>query len=174
MAIFVDENTKVIIQGLSPTSQGKYHGLRNKAYGTKVLAGTNPNVKTDEIEGIPLYATVQEAVDAQGVDARFISVPPRSAAPAILEAAEAGIRFIVCITEGIPAQDEARVYNTLAQRYPHSRLLGPNCPAGSSPWRGNVGITAGEIPLPLQEGQAAVGIVSRSGTLTYQALYDRM
>jgi succinyl-CoA synthetase alpha subunit len=172
MAIFVDENTKVVIQGLSPTSQGKYHGLRNKAYGTQVLAGTNPNVKTDEIEGIPLYATVQEAVDAQGVDASFISVPPRFAASAILEAAEAGIGFIVCITEGIPAQDEARVFNTLKQRYPETRLLGPNCPGVISPGRCNIGITAGEIALPPQDGQPAVGIVSRSGTLTYQALYE--
>jgi succinyl-CoA synthetase alpha subunit len=172
MSIFVDEHTKVVVQGISPTSQGLYHGLRNRAYGTQVVAGTNPNRGGEEIEGIPVYATVAEAVAATGANASFISVPPKFAADAIIEAAAAGVPFVVCITEGIPAHDEARVYNTLAAQYPGTRLLGPNCPGVISPGKTNIGITAGEIALPPQPGAPAVGIVSRSGTLTYQALYE--
>jgi succinyl-CoA synthetase alpha subunit len=172
MAIFVDETTTVVIQGLSPTSQGKYHGLRNKAYGTKVVAGTNPNRAGEAIEGIPVYASVKDAVASTGATASFISVPPKAAAAAIEEAAEAGIEFIVCITEGIPAQDEARTFNRLLRDFPKARLLGPNCPGVISPGKCNIGITAGEIALPPQPGKPAVGIVSRSGTLTYQALYE--
>jgi succinyl-CoA synthetase alpha subunit len=172
MAIFVDDTTTVVIQGLSPTSQGKYHGLRNKAYGTKVVAGTNPKRAGEDIEGIPVFGSVKEAVETTGATASFISVPPAGAPAAIEEAAEAGIGFIVCITEGIPAQDEARTYNRLRRSFPHVRLLGPNCPGVISPGRCNIGITAGEIALPPQPGAPAVGIVSRSGTLTYQALFE--
>ena len=172
MAVFVDDTTLVIIQGLSPTSQGKYHGLRNKAYGTKVVGGTNPNRAGEEIEGIPVFGSVAEAVARTGANASFISVPPKGAPSAIEEAADAGIAFIVCITEGIPAQDEARTFNRLALYTPGVRLLGPNCPGVISPGKCNIGITAGEIALPPQPGKPAVGIVSRSGTLTYQALYE--
>jgi succinyl-CoA synthetase alpha subunit len=172
MAVFVDESTLVVIQGLSPTSQGKYHGLRNKAYGTKVVAGTNPNRAGEDIEGIPVFGSVSEAVARTGANASFISVPPKGAPSAIEEAAAAGIAFIVCITEGIPAQDEALTFNRLVRDYPTVRLLGPNCPGVISPGKCNIGITAGEIALPPQPGQPAVGIVSRSGTLTYQALYE--
>jgi len=172
VAVFVDDTTLVIIQGLSPTSQGKYHGLRNKAYGTKVVGGTNPNRAGEEIEGIPVFGSVAEAVARTGANASFISVPPKGAPSAIEEAAEAGIGFIVCITEGIPAQDEARTFNRLALYTPGVRLLGPNCPGVISPGKCNIGITAGEIALPPQPGKPAVGIVSRSGTLTYQALYE--
>jgi succinyl-CoA synthetase alpha subunit len=168
MSIFVDEHTKVVIQGLSPTSQGLFHGLRNRAYGTKVVAGTNPKRGGTEIEGIPVFATVAEAVAATGANASFISVPPTGAPGAILEAAEAGVPFIVCITEFIPAQDEALVYNRLRRDHPGSRLLGPNCPGIISPGRCNIGITAGEIAL----GGGPVGLVSRSGTVFYQALYE--
>ena len=171
MAIFVDENTKVVVQGLTG-GQGRYHGLRNKAYGTQVVAGAVPGKGGTDVDGIPVYETVKDAVAATGADASFVVVPPRFAADAILEAAEAGIAFVVCITEGIPAQDEARVYNTLVRDFPGTRLLGPNCPGVISPGRCNIGITAGEIALPPQDGQPAVGIVSRSGTLTYQALYE--
>jgi succinyl-CoA synthetase alpha subunit len=171
MAIFVDENTKVVVQGLTG-GQGRYHGLRNKAYGTQVVAGAVPGKGGTDVEGIPVYETVKDAVAATGADASFVVVPPRFAADAILEAAQAGIAFVVCITEGIPAQDEARVYNTLVRDFPGTRLLGPNCPGVISPGRCNIGITAGEIALPPQDGQPAVGIVSRSGTLTYQALYE--
>jgi len=168
VSIFVDETTKVIIQGISPTSQGLYHGLRNRAYGTQVVAGTNPRRGGEEIEGIPVHATVAEAVAATGATASFISVPPRGAADAILEAAAAGIAFIVCITEGIPAQDEALAYNRLVREHPGTRLLGPNCPGVISPGKCNIGITSGDIAL----AGGPVGIVSRSGTLTYQALHE--
>jgi succinyl-CoA synthetase alpha subunit len=171
MAIFVNENTKVIVQGLTG-GQGKYHGLRNKAYGTQVVAGVTPGKGGTDVEGIPVFNSVAEAVAATGADASFVAVPPKAAPAAILEAAAAGVRFIVCITEGIPAQDEAKTYNVLKRDYPHTRLLGPNCPGIISPGRCNIGITAGEIALPPQEGKPSVGIVSRSGTLTYQALYE--
>jgi len=171
VAIFVDENTRVVVQGLTG-GQGRYHGLRNKAYGTKVVAGVTPGKGGQDVEGIPVFDTVKEAVAETGANASFISVPPKGAAAAILEAAEAGIPFVVCITEGIPAQDEARVYNTLVRDFPSTRLLGPNCPGVISPGRCNIGITAGDIALAPQPGQPAVGIVSRSGTLTYQALYE--
>ncbi len=171
MSIFVDENTKVIVQGLTG-GQGKYHGLRNKAYGTNVVGGVTPGKGGTDVEGIPVFNSVAEAVAATGADASFVAVPPKAAPAAILEAAAAGIRFIVCITEGIPAQDEARVFNVLRRDYPSTRLLGPNCPGIISPGRCNIGITAGEIALPPMEGKPAVGIVSRSGTLTYQALYE--
>jgi succinyl-CoA synthetase alpha subunit len=168
VSIFVDENTTVVIQGISPTSQGLYHGLRNRAYGTKVVAGTNPKRGGEEIEGIPVFATVKAAVEATGATASFISVPPPHAAAAILEAAGAGVSFVVCITEGIPAQDEALTYNRLVEEFPGTRLLGPNCPGIISPGKCNIGITSGDIALP----GGPVGIVSRSGTLTYQALHE--
>jgi succinyl-CoA synthetase alpha subunit len=171
MAIFVNKDTKVIVQGLTG-GQGKYHGLRNKAYGTQVVAGVTPGKGGTDVEGIPVFNTVAEAVAATGANASFIAVPPKAAAAAILEAAAAGIAFVVCITEGIPAQDEAKTYNLLKRDYPNTRLLGPNCPGIISPGLCNIGITAGEIALPPQPGKPAVGIVSRSGTLTYQALYE--
>jgi len=171
MAIFVNENTKVIVQGLTG-GQGRFHGLRNRAYGTKVVGGVTPGKGGTDVEGVPVFNSVKEAVAATGADASFIAVPPKAASAAILEAAEAGVRFVVCITEGIPAQDEARVYNTLVRDYPNTRLLGPNCPGIISPGKCNIGITAGEIAeLPSAKGPN-VGIVSRSGTLTYQALYE--
>ena len=171
MAIFVNENTKVIVQGLTG-GQGKFHGLRNRAYGTNVVGGVTPGKGGQDVEGIPVFDSVADAVKATGADASFIAVPPKAAAAAILEAAKAGITFIVCITEGIPAQDEAKVFNTLVRDDPKVRLLGPNCPGIISPGKCNIGITAGEIAeLPSAKGPN-VGIVSRSGTLTYQALYE--
>jgi succinyl-CoA synthetase alpha subunit len=171
MAIFVNENTKVIVQGLTG-GQGKFHGLRNRAYGTNVVGGVTPGKGGQDVEGIPIFDSVADAVKATGADASFIAVPPKAAAAAILEAAKAGITFIVCITEGIPAQDEAKVFNTLVRDFPKVRLLGPNCPGIISPGKCNIGITAGEIAeLPSAKGPN-VGIVSRSGTLTYQALYE--
>jgi succinyl-CoA synthetase alpha subunit len=171
MAIFVNEHTKVVVQGLTG-GQGKYHGLRNRAYGTRVVAGVTPGKGGQDVEGTPVFDTVAEAVAATGADASFVAVPPKAAPAAILEAAVAGIAFVVCITEGIPAQDEAKVYNTLVRDFPGTRLLGPNCPGIISPGKCNIGITAGEIAeLPTADGPN-VGIVSRSGTLTYQALYE--
>jgi succinyl-CoA synthetase alpha subunit len=159
MSIFVDENTKVVVQGLTG-GQGRFHGLRNRAYGTKVVAGVTPGKGGQDVEGIPIFDTVAEAKAATGANASFVSVPP--------EAAAAGIPFVVCITEGIPAHDEARVYNILQREHSGTRLLGPNCPGIISPGKTNIGITAGEIAQP----GGPVGIVSRSGTLTYQALYE--
>lgn len=171
MSIFVNENTKVIVQGLTG-GQGKYHGLRNRDYGTNVVAGVTPGKGGQDVEGIPIFDSVADAVAATGADASFVAVPPKAAPAAILEAAAADVSFVVCITEGIPAQDEARVFNTLLADYPNARLLGPNCPGIISPGKCNIGITAGEIALPPSAEGPNVGIVSRSGTLTYQALYE--
>ncbi|MEY4129517.1 MAG: succinyl-CoA synthetase alpha subunit [Actinomycetota bacterium] len=171
MSIFVNENTKVLVQGLTG-GQGRFHGLRNRDYGTQVVAGVTPGKAGQEVEGIPVFDTVESAVAATGATASFIAVPPKAAPAAILEAARAGIGFVVCITEGVPAQDEARVFATLQRDFPKTRLLGPNCPGIISPGKCNIGITAGEIAaLPTAKGPN-VGIVSRSGTLTYQALYE--
>ncbi len=171
MAIFVNENTKVLVQGLTG-GQGRFHGLRNRDYGTQVVAGVTPGKAGQDVEGIPVFDTVESAVAATGATASFIAVPPKAAPAAILEAARAGIGFVVCITEGVPAQDEARVFATLQRDFPKTRLLGPNCPGIISPGKCNIGITAGEIAaLPTAKG-SNVGIVSRSGTLTYQALYE--
>ncbi|HEV8066050.1 MAG TPA: succinate--CoA ligase subunit alpha [Acidimicrobiales bacterium] len=167
MSIFVDEKTRVIVQGLTG-SQGRFHGLRNRAYGTKVLAGVTPGKGGTDVEGVPVFDTVADAVAETGADASFVVVPPRAAAAAILEAAEAGIGFIVCITEHIPAKDEADVFARLRRHFPATRLLGPNCPGVISPGKCNIGITAGDIAMP----GGPVGIVSRSGTLTYQALHE--
>jgi len=171
MSIFVNENTKVIVQGLTG-GQGKYHGLRNRDYGTNVVAGVTPGKGGQDVEGIPVFDSVAEAVAATGADASFVAVPPKAAPAAILEAAGAGVGFVVCITEGIPAQDEAHVYNTLVADFPGTRLLGPNCPGIISPGKCNIGITAGEIAQAPSASGPNVGIVSRSGTLTYQALYE--
>jgi succinyl-CoA synthetase alpha subunit len=167
MSIFVNQTTRVLVQGLTG-GQGRFHGLRNRDYGTQVVAGVTPGKGGQEVDGIPVFDTVAEAVEATQANASFISVPPRGAPAAILEAAEAGVPFVVCITEGIPAHDEARVFNTLLDKYPGTRLVGPNCPGIITPGECNIGITAGEIALP----GGPVGIVSRSGTLTYQALYE--
>jgi succinyl-CoA synthetase alpha subunit len=167
MSIFVDERTKVVVQGLTG-GQGRFHGLRNRDYGTKVVGGVTPGKGGSDVDGIPVFDTMTEAVAATGADASFVVVPPRFACDAILEAAVAGISFIVCITEGIPAQDEALTYNRLKREFPHVRLLGPNCPGIISPGKTNIGITSGDIAM----AGGPVGIVSRSGTLTYQALYE--
>jgi len=167
VSIFVDETTKVIVQGLTG-SQGRFHGLRNRDYGTKVVAGVTPGKGGTDVEGIPVYDSCFEAVEATGADASFVVVPPKGAPAAILEAAAAGVELVVCITEGIPAQDEALFYNTLRRDYPGTRLLGPNCPGLISPGKCNIGITSGDIAMP----GGPVGIVSRSGTLTYQALHE--
>ena len=171
MSIFVNAETKVIVQGLTG-GQGKYHGLRNRDYGTNVVAGVTPGKGGQDVEGIPVFDSVAEAVAATGADASFVAVPPKAAPAAILEAAAAGVGFVVCITEGIPAQDEAKVFNTLVRDYPGTRLLGPNCPGIISPGKCNIGITAGEIALSPSADGPNVGIVSRSGTLTYQALHE--
>ncbi len=167
MSIFVDENTKVIYQGLTG-SQGRYYGLANKAYGTNVVGGTNPKKAGTDVEGIPVFATVADAVKETGANASCIFIPAPGVRDAVMEAAEGGVTFIACITEGVPAHDEAWFYNKLKRDFPHVRLLGPNCPGIISPGKCNIGITAGHIA----KAGGPVGIVSRSGTLTYQALYE--
>ena len=167
MSIFVDENTKVVVQGLTG-GQGRFHGLRNRAYGTKVVAGVTPGKGGQDVEGIPSSTPWPRPRPRRAPTPRSSRCPPQAAPAAILEAAAAGIPFVVCITEGIPAHDEARVYNLLQREHSGTRLLGPNCPGIISPGKTNIGITAGEIALP----GGPVGIVSRSGTLTYQALYE--
>ena len=142
--------------------------MRNRDYGTKVVGGVSPKKAGTDVEGIPVFASVADAVTETGATASFVVVPPAGATAAILEAAEAGIEFIVCITEGIPAHDEAKCFNTLKKHFPGTRLLGPNCPGIISPGKCNIGITSGDIALP----GGPVGIVSRSGTLTYQALHE--
>ena len=171
MAIFVDENTKVIYQGLTG-SQGRFYGLLNKEYGTQVVAGTNPKKAGTDVEGIPVYATVGEAVEATGATASCIFIPAPGVKSAVMEAAEGGVTFIVAITEGVPAQDEAWFFNKLKRDFPDVQLLGPNCPGIISPGKANIGITAGHIAKAPVDGEKTVGIVSRSGTLTYQALYE--
>jgi succinyl-CoA synthetase alpha subunit len=167
VSIFVDENTKVVYQGLTG-SQGRYYGLLNRDYGTNVVAGTNPKKAGTDVEGIPIFASVGEAVKETGADTSCVFIPAPGVKDAVLDAAEGGVKFIVVITEGVPAQDEAWFFNKLARDFPDVQLLGPNCPGVISPGKCNIGITAGHIA---QEG-GPVGIVSRSGTLTYQALYE--
>jgi succinyl-CoA synthetase alpha subunit len=167
VSIFVDETTKVVVQGLTG-GQGRFHGLRNRDYGTKVVAGVTPGKGGSDVDGVPVYDSVAEAVAETGAATSFVVVPAAFACAAILEAAAAGIGFIVCITEFIPAQDEALTYNRLVREFPGTRLLGPNCPGIISPGKANIGITSGDIAL----AGGPVGIVSRSGTLTYQALHE--
>ncbi|HLT15129.1 MAG TPA: succinate--CoA ligase subunit alpha [Acidimicrobiales bacterium] len=171
MAIFVDETTKVVYQGLTG-SQGRFYGLLNRDYGTQVVAGTNPKKAGTDVDGIPIYATVGEAVEATGATASCIFIPAPGVKDAVIEAAEGGAKFIVAITEGVPAHDEAWFFNKLKRDFPDVRVLGPNCPGIISPGKANIGITAGHIAKPPVEGKPNVGIVSRSGTLTYQALYE--
>ena len=166
MAIFADENTIVVVQGLTG-SQGSYYGLRNRAYGTKIVAGTNPKKAGTDVEGIPIFATVKEAVKETGANTSFIIVPASVAPAAIMEAAEGGVAFIVCVTEHIPMHEQARVYNVLKRNFPNVRLLGPNCSGILSPGKCNIGFTPTEVSKP-----GTVGIVSRSGTLAYQSVYE--
>lgn len=167
MAIWLTENNKVVVQGLTG-KQGQFYGLMNKEYGTNVVAGTNPKKAGTDVAGVPIFATVREAVEQAGADTSFIIVPPALAKDAIIEAADAGIKFIVCVTEHIPAQDQAWIYNWLKDNHPETRLLGPNCAGILSPGRANIGFT----PTSVSKAGGPVGVVSRSGTLAYQALYE--
>ena len=166
MAIYVDESTRVLVQNLAGR-EGSFHAARLRAYGTPVVAGVNPGKGGGAVDGVPLFDTVSQAVEATGADTALGFVPAPFAADAILEAAAApGMRLVVCITEGIPAQDEARVasYLRLTGGPP---LIGPNCPGVISPGRASVGIMPYEVCRP-----GKVGVVSRSGTLTYQAIHE--
>jgi succinyl-CoA synthetase alpha subunit len=164
MAILIDERTRVVVQGLTGR-EGSFHALRNRAYGTQVVAGVTPGKSGQDVEGIPVFETVAEAVADTGADTSLIFVPARFAADAVLEAADGGTRLIVCITEGIPVLDMARAANYLKGKGPV--LIGPNCPGLISPGKANVGIIPGEICSP-----GPVGLISRSGTLTYQIVHE--
>ncbi|MGZ4177122.1 MAG: succinate--CoA ligase subunit alpha [Solirubrobacteraceae bacterium] len=161
MSILVDENTRLCTSGITGR-EGTFHSLRNREYGTQVVAGVTPGKGGQDVEGIPVFNTFHEAVEKEGANTAMIFVPPRFAADSILEAEDAGIDLIICITEGIPAHDELRVYNTL-HKNGRSRLIGPNCPGILSPGKASVGI----IPASFFS-RGNVGVVSRSGTLTYQ------
>jgi succinyl-CoA synthetase alpha subunit len=161
MSIFVGTDTRLCVSGITGR-EGSFHTLNNRDYGTDVVSGVTPGKGGQDVEGIPVFNTFHHAVAETGANTAMIFVPPRFAADSILEAEDAGISLIVAITEGIPAHDELRVYNHLA-RNDDTRLVGPNCPGILSPGRANVGI----IPAAFfKEGN--VGVVSRSGTLTYQ------
>ncbi len=161
MSILVDESTRLCTSGITGR-EGTFHSLRNRDYGTQVVAGVTPGKGGQDVEGIPVYNTFHDAVEREGANTAMIFVPPRFAADSILEAEDAGIELIIAITEGIPAHDELRVYN-LIKKNGRSRLIGPNCPGILSPGKASVGI----IPASFfKEGN--VGVVSRSGTLTYQ------
>ena len=167
MSIFVNKETKVVYQGLTG-SQGRFYGLRNREYGTDVVAGTHPKKAGTDVDGIPIFATVGDAVKETGATVSCVFIPAAGVEGAVIEAAEGGVELVIVITEGVPAHDEARFYNRLRRDFPATRLLGPNCPGIITPGECNIGITAGEIA----KAGGPVGIVSRSGTLTYQALYE--
>jgi len=162
VAILVDQNTRLLVQGITGR-EGTFHTQQALAYGTKVVAGVTPGKGGGAVDGIPVFNTVQAAKEATGANASVIFVPPPFAADAILEAADAGLSLVVCITEGIPTLDMARVMYYLSRT--KTRLIGPNCPGIISPGRCKIGIMPGQIHL---EGNA--GVVSRSGTLTYEAV----
>ncbi len=160
MAIIVDTDTKLVVQGLTG-SEGRFHGLRNRAYGTNLVAGVTPGKGGQDVEGVPVYDTVEQAVREGGANTSMIFVPARFAADAIYEAVDAGIGTVICITEHIPAHEMLAVYTYIRPK--GVTLVGPNCPGVLSPGKANVGIIPAEV---FETG--AIGLVSRSGTLTYQ------
>jgi succinyl-CoA synthetase alpha subunit len=166
MSIFIDQDTKVVVQGIG--SQGTFHARRNQAYGTEIVAGTHPKKGGTTWEGleVPVLATVKEAVTEAGANTSMVMVPAPFTKDAILEAHEAGIETIVAITEGVPVHDMTEVYDAVVRRG-GVRLIGPNCPGLISPGRSNVGIIPTDITRP-----GKVGLVSRSGTLTYQIMHE--
>jgi len=160
VAILVSEDTRLVVQGITGR-EGTFHTLRNRDYGTQVVAGVTPGKGGSDVDGIPVFDTVADAVRETGANTSMVFVPPRFAADAIYEAADAGVGLVVCIAEGIPAHEMLYVYTYIRPR--GIRLLGPNCPGALSPGRANVGIIPAQV-----FAQGGVGLVSRSGTLTYQ------
>jgi succinyl-CoA synthetase alpha subunit len=160
VAIIVDNDTRLVVQGLTG-SEGRFHGLRNRSYGTNVVAGVTPGKAGQDVDGIPIYNTVADAVEQEGANTSLIFVPARFAADAIFEAVDAGVQTVICITEHVPVHQMLAAYTYF--RTKGVTMIGPNCPGVLSPGKANVGIVPAEI---FSEG--AVGLVSRSGTLTYQ------
>jgi succinyl-CoA synthetase alpha subunit len=166
MAILVDKNTRVVVQGITG-KEGSFHALQCKAYGTQVVAGVTPGKGGQKVEDIPVFNTVESAVKETSANCSLIFVPPAFAADAIVEALDAGIELLVCITEGIPVRDMLKVKHYMLRNYPRAKLIGPNCPGVITPGEAKVGIMPGHI---FKRG--TIGIVSRSGTLTYEASHQ--
>ena len=164
MSILVGAETRLVVQGITG-NEGTFHTLRNRSYGTNVVGGVTPGKAGRDVEGIPVFDTVVDAVRETGADTSMIFVPARFAAEAILEAVDAGVQLVVCISEGIPTRDMAEVHAYLGRS--GTTLVGPNCPGVISPGEANVGIIPGEICTP-----GGVGLVSRSGTLVYQIVHE--
>ena len=165
MSIFVDQSTRLVVQGITGRD-GSFHTKQMMAYGTPIVAGVTPGKGGQKFEEkVPIFNTVAEAVAASGANTAVIYVPARFAADAVFEAADAGVKLVVCISEGVPVLDMTRVWPFLAER--HVRLIGPNCPGIISPGAAKVGIIPGNICVP-----GPVGVVSRSGTLTYEVVYQ--
>jgi succinyl-CoA synthetase alpha subunit len=162
MSVLVDERTRLAVAGITGR-EGTFHTLNNRSYGTNVVGGVTPGKGGQDVDGIPVFDSWVQAAEEVSPNTAMIFVPPRFAADSILEAAAAGVELVIAITEGIPAHDELRVYNTLKRDHPGTRLIGPNCPGILSPGKANVGI----IPASFSK-EGNVGVVSRSGTLTYQ------
>jgi len=166
MSILIDNDTRLVVQGLTGR-EGSFHAKRNRDYGTNLVSGVTPGKGGADVDGVPIFDTVDAAVAATGANAAMVFVPARFAADAVLEAHDAGIDVIVAITEGIPAMDMARTVPYLRAGTRDVTLIGPNCPGLISPGKANVGIIPGEICAP-----GPVGLVSRSGTLTYQIVHE--
>ncbi len=160
MAIIVDRETRLVVQGLTG-SEGSFHGVRNRDYGTKVVAGVTPGKGGQDVQGIPVFDTVADAVAETGANTSMVFVPARFATDAIYEAVDAGIGTVICIAEGLPAHEMLRIYTYIRPK--GVTMLGPNCPGALSPNKANVGI----IPAQFFE-RGSIGVVSKSGTLTYQ------
>ncbi len=166
MSILVDKNTRLLVQGITGRT-GTFHTLQAVEYGTRVVSGVTPGRGGEEVEGIPVFNTVREAVEKTGANASVVYVPPAFASDAVLEAAAGGLELVVCITEGVPALDMARVMKTLKSEHPGTRLVGPNCPGVITPGECKICIMPGYIHSP-----GTIGVVSRSGTLTYEAVHQ--